>query len=280
MAIPHFELKRISRTDGGSATAAAAYRSGTSITDERTGIVHDYARRTGVVASEVLLPEGAAEEFHDRDVLWNAAERSERRKDSCVAREIVAGLPRELDRETNWELARSFAQRVLVEGEGIAVDVALHNGTARDGGEQPHVHLLLSTRVITPEGFAKKKHIGLDKDTTLRAWRSAWEEHVNAYLDESGSDARIDLRSLKDQGIDRKPEPKIGAEACALEKKGIDTRRGNQWREVQHSNHLLAYAQPVTSESLKAEEEQLSQAQMRTHSLLELSRSAYTGRRA
>ena len=40
MAIYHFSVKTISRSAGRTATAAAAYRSATDITDERTGEVH------------------------------------------------------------------------------------------------------------------------------------------------------------------------------------------------------------------------------------------------
>jgi len=48
MAIYHLSVKTISRSSGRSATAAAAYRAGVVITDERTGECHDYSRKSEV----------------------------------------------------------------------------------------------------------------------------------------------------------------------------------------------------------------------------------------
>lgn len=44
MAIFHCQAKEISMASGRSATASAAYRSGESITDRRTGEVYDYEK--------------------------------------------------------------------------------------------------------------------------------------------------------------------------------------------------------------------------------------------
>ena len=56
MADYHLCCKVISRGQGRSATAAAAYRAAERIYDRRTGLEHDYERKRGVVRSEVLLP--------------------------------------------------------------------------------------------------------------------------------------------------------------------------------------------------------------------------------
>ena len=93
MAVMHASMKTISRSAGRSAVAAVAYRSGTEITDERTGLTHDYTRKGGVVHTEVLLPDGATA---DRAVLWNAVEAKHKRGDALVAREIELALPAEL----------------------------------------------------------------------------------------------------------------------------------------------------------------------------------------
>ena len=54
MAIYHFSAKMISRSTGRSAVAAAAYR-------------------TGVLSSEILVPEGTPDSMKDRATLWNVA---------------------------------------------------------------------------------------------------------------------------------------------------------------------------------------------------------------
>src|SRR3546814_17095085 len=74
MASFHLAVKAIGRSAGRSATAAAAYRAGVEITDERTGLVHDYTRKQGVEHSALMLPTDAPESAADRARLWNGAE--------------------------------------------------------------------------------------------------------------------------------------------------------------------------------------------------------------
>ena len=86
MAVYHFSAKTVSRSAGHSSTAAAAYRAAERIVDERTGEIHDYTRKGGVVASEVILPGGGTME---RAALWNKVEAHHKRGDATVAREFV-----------------------------------------------------------------------------------------------------------------------------------------------------------------------------------------------
>jgi MobA/MobL family len=87
LASYHLCMKTVSRAEGRSATAAAAYRSGAQIDCEREGKSHDYSRKSGVLHGRILLPEGAPVWAADRAALWNAAEAAEKRKDAVVARE-------------------------------------------------------------------------------------------------------------------------------------------------------------------------------------------------
>src|SRR3546814_15266751 len=93
MASFHLAVKAIGRSAGRSATAAAAYRAGVEITDERTGLVHDYTRKQGVEHSELMLPTDAPEWAADRERLWHAAELAETRKTATVGREFEIALP-------------------------------------------------------------------------------------------------------------------------------------------------------------------------------------------
>ncbi|WP_024894644.1 MobA/MobL family protein, partial [Acidithiobacillus thiooxidans] len=122
MAIYHANTKPIARRAGRSAVAAAAYRSGTELVDARTGLIHDYTRKGGVVWTEILTPDGSAVE---RNQLWNAAELAEKRKDARTAREWIVALPSELSAEQRTALARDFAQALVVR-YGVAVDFAIH----------------------------------------------------------------------------------------------------------------------------------------------------------
>src|SRR3569833_4600884 len=96
MAIYHFSAKGISRANGSSALAAAAYRSASRLRDERLDRHHDFSNKAGVVHSEVMLPEGAPGHLSDRERLWNEAEAGEKRIDAQLAREIEFAIPREL----------------------------------------------------------------------------------------------------------------------------------------------------------------------------------------
>ena len=110
MAIFHLSVKVISRSSGRSAVAAAAYRGAERLHDERLDRDHDFTNKDGVVHSDVLLPEGAPEEFADREKLWNAVEAAEKRKDAQLSREVEFAIPRELTREQGIELAREFVE--------------------------------------------------------------------------------------------------------------------------------------------------------------------------
>jgi len=114
-----------SRSSGHSATAAAAYRSGSEVTDERTGEVHDYSRKDGVAHSEIVLPAHAPQWAHDREKLWNAVEAAEDRKNSTVSREFLISFPAELTGPDSLELRQHMAReytQALVEKHGFAAE--------------------------------------------------------------------------------------------------------------------------------------------------------------
>ena len=104
MAIYHLQVKIISRSQGRSAVAAAAYRSASEIHDQRQGQSFDYSDKPNVVHSEILLPADAPAWMADRAQLWNAVELGEKRKDSQVAREVEFAIPQELSqrKESRW----------------------------------------------------------------------------------------------------------------------------------------------------------------------------------
>lgn len=259
MAIYHLTTKSISRGSGGSATAASAYRSGEKVKDEQTGKLHDYSRRQGVIHSEIIAPNNAPEWTKNRSQLWNAVEASEKRKDSRVAREVEISLPRELDTEQNLGLVRDFVQTQFVD-MGMVADVALHSGEAKDGGQNPHAHILLTTRNFNAEinpddspadAFGQKNRDWNSKEQ-LQEWRKNWQGYANNHLEQAGETERIDHRTLEAQGEQRKPTIHMGKEASALEKKGIESNRGNTQRKIEHYNGVMAYAQ--SAENLSPEE--------------------------
>lgn len=232
VAIYHLSVKTISRSAGRSATAAAAYRAGVQITDERTGDVHDYSRRGGVESSELVLPVGAPSWASDRSALWNAAEQAEKRKNSTVAREFEIALPVELSPVERRDLAVSFA-RELVERHGCAADVCIHAPGKEGDNRNHHAHVLLSTRRLGREGFGEKTR-ELDEAKTgaklITQWRERFAELQNERLQAAGIDARVDHRTLADQGIDRAPTVHLGPAAVGYERRtGEVSRKREDW---------------------------------------------------
>jgi ATP-dependent exoDNAse (exonuclease V) alpha subunit len=204
MAIYHLSVKIIGRGSGRSSVASAAYRSGSKIRNERAGMLHNYTRKTGIAHSEILLPETAPPEFQDRSVLWNAVETSEKRRDAQTAREVEAALPRELNLQESIELLHEYIQDNFVSA-GMCADLSVHD--KEDGN--PHAHIMLTTRDVTKKGFGGKNRDWNDK-ALLESWREKWAEVCNKRLQEKGLAERIDHRTLKEQGIDRKPTLHVG----------------------------------------------------------------------
>jgi len=202
--------------------AAAAYRAGALLRDERTGRIHRYGKRHGVMGAFILAPKSAPQKFQDRAVLWNAAEASETRKNSRVAREVILALPHELTDTERKALASDMAL-YLVERYRVAVDVAVHSPVVGDGHDprNHHAHLLFTTREITQEGFGAKTRILDDKQAgpqEVELLREVWETLANDALARAGfSGVKIDRRTLEGQGIDRIPQTHIGPEAKASE---------------------------------------------------------------
>ena len=125
MAIYHLSVKCMGRSRGQSATAAAAYRAAERIRDERTGELHDYSRKGGVLHSELVVPAGAPGWARVRERLWNEAEAAETRRNSTVAREFEIALPSELKPQERAQLAVDFA-RAIATKHRCAVDVSVH----------------------------------------------------------------------------------------------------------------------------------------------------------
>lgn len=242
MAIYHLTAKIISRANGRSAVAAAAYRAGERLRDARAARVHDYRRKAGIAFTEILLPDGAPAAWQDRAMLWNAVEDAERRRDAQLAREIELALPRELPTGEAIRLVHDFVGAEFVR-LGMIADLAVHLGRTADGEPQPHAHVMLTLRHAGPEGFGPKAREWNDAGLLLR-WRERWAGFVNARLAESGHDIRVDHRSLAAQGIDLTPQTKIGPAALRMEGAGVQAERAAAHEAIMATNIAAIIANP------------------------------------
>lgn len=242
MAIFHFSAKVIGRSSGRSAVAAGAYRSADRLHDERLDRDHDFTNKSGVVHSEVMLPEGAPEQWRDRERLWNDVEAFEKRKDAQLAREVEFAIPREMTQVHGIALARDFAQAEFVE-RGMIADLNVHWDMGADGQPKPHAHVMLTMREVDVDGFGAKVR-DWNRTELVEQWRERWADHVNTRLAELDIDARIDHRSLEAQGIELEPQDKIGPAAQRMGTRGLEAERIEDHREIARRNGERIIADP------------------------------------
>ena len=266
MALFHFTVDQVKRSEGQSAIASAAYRSGERLYSEYYGEYSDYTRKGGVICSDILLPSHAPPEFADRQTLWNAVEQVERGKKAQLAYSFEIALQNEFTIEENIALARQFLLDNFV-SRGMTVDVAFHEKETEDGGiPNPHFHFLCPMRPMNPDGtwgFKQRRVYRLDENgnrirdqngkflfdavpttdwgspETLEHWRKAWADVCNAKFEEKGLDVRIDHRSYLRQGVDLLPTAHEGATVRAMEKKGIRIEKGEFNRWIKATNAVI-----------------------------------------
>jgi Ti-type conjugative transfer relaxase TraA len=199
LAIYHLTATVISRARGQSITAAAAYRSGSALRDERYGLTHNYLRNRKAAHSEIMAPTGAPPWVHDREILWNRVEAGETRKDSQLARAIEIGLPVELSHAESVALVRDYIAREFV-SKGMIADFSIR----RNDPSNPYAQILLTLREAAPSGFGPKmRH--WNRKANLIEWRSAWAERANQHLARAGHAVRIDHRTLEAQQSELTP---------------------------------------------------------------------------
>lgn len=233
MAIFHFSAQVASRSAGRSAVAMAAYRSGDRLEDDRTGEAKHYRRDTKP-QTEIIAPVHSPEWVYDRNRLWNEVEKVEKRKDAQLCREINVALPKEFPYDLQTKMLRAYCQREFVE-RGMIADVAIH----RDDANNPHAHVMLTMREITPEGFGKKVREWNDREL-IATWREAWAKDVNRIFEKANRPERIDHRSFEAQGItDRLPTIHEGPTVREMEQRGKITDRGSINRAVKEHNAIV-----------------------------------------
>lgn len=255
MAIYHCSIKIGSKGKGQSAVAAAAYRSGSVLTDEQTGTVIDYSKKRGIVYSEIMLCKNAPSEYNDRQVLWNSVHKIEKASNAQVYREIEVSLPAELTLEQHKEIIREYVRENFVE-KGMCADCCIHN--KNDGN--PHCHIMLTVRGIGSKGewlpkskkvydlddngnrirlrsgnYKSHKESANDWNEQYKAeeWRASWAEICNRYLDETN---RIDHRSYERQGKEQIPMIHEGFEARKIEREGGISERCELNRQIRRIN--------------------------------------------
>ena len=261
MAIYHCTTKTVNRSSGRTSVASMAYRAGEKLKDERTGLTHDFTKKSGVAHTEII---SNLDIDIDRNQLWNLAEQSENRKDARTAREWVIALPDELNADQRKDLAKDFA-RSLVDRYGVIADIAIHEPSKGGSDKNHHAHIMLTTRkaeldsdnklILTTKAdieLSNTKRKSLDMSTTqdeIKQIRETWANLANHALERAGIQEKIDHRSYADQGNGLQATIHEGTKVTQLRRQGIDTEISRFNDSIKQQNFRYLNQQELTKES-------------------------------
>lgn len=255
-ARPH--LQTHNRKNGHSAVRGAAYRLGVDMVDERTGELCQFASKgqDNVAARWHLANDSAPQWQRDPALFWNAVEAGEKRKDSQVARDFRIPVPLGFDQAHAEKLALAVASRLRAVLNGVPMSVGLHHDNRRDAfgyDKDPesvgfHAHIYMPTRGVEMEGMAARKEgVFLElgnknkSGVIVERFNEIWANEATILAHAQGLDTTYDHRSNVRQGINRKPQPRLGQQVVAMERRGLTTDRGDMFQE-----HVAAHPIPDT----------------------------------
>ena len=229
--IYHMEVSTLSRGKGRSLGASLSYISGKKIHDRYSGKTYRH-RRFDLVQCRVYLPPSSPNALQDLQCLCDELNKAEKRKDARTGRLFICSLPNELVPGEWVKIVKDFIEENFV-AKGLCAVAAIHRGTNRDfpSKNNPHVHIIVSTRTVGPEGFNPQKDREHDKRCYIEIWRRAWAEVQNRAYERCHIEKRISHESLRVQGIDRKPLRHVNY---------VDWQRAERQRRIQEKERELA----------------------------------------
>lgn len=208
MANFHLEAGIISRGKGRSVVQLISYISGTKLYDSYYDRTY-YNCRKDVIYWQIFLPNNAPPEFNYLQNLCNEIDSVEERYDAQTARQFIGSLPNELPFTEQKLIVKEYIEDNFVEHDLCAI-AAIHEGRNETEPEKnnPHVHILVSTRTVGPDGFSKRKDREHNKRKYIGIWREQWAQVQNRAYERNGYDIRVSHESLDVQG-EKEREPTI-----------------------------------------------------------------------
>jgi hypothetical protein len=164
---------------------------------------------------------------------WLSEQEVKDRKNARVVDKIMLALPCELAPEQQEACLRDFCERVT---QGRVPWCAAIHRQGKDA-HNPHAHIIVRDR----DPATKKRVAELSEKGTTEDLRRLWQDVANAHLAQAGSEARIDRRSLKDQGADRLPQIHVGPKAEAMAAKGLRPESAPHMEESIHGPRQVDY---------------------------------------
>ena len=166
---------------------------------------------------------------------------------------------RPLDERGKWQYKTEKEYLCMRNGEERGFTAAEFKSAQNDGWEKQYPYKVGKKKVyMTPSAAEAQELIRADKhpkstpygrqnpiserwnsEGQLSAWRAAWADVTNCYLERAGREERIDHRSNAARGLDEIPTIHEGVTARALERKGIIADRCEINRQIKADNALL-----------------------------------------
>ena len=266
----HFEAHPISRSAGRSAVAAASYRTGEKLHDERLGQTFDYTRKQGVEFVYHAAPKDAPAWAHDIGAAWNAVEVAETKKNATLALDYNGAFPHQLDAQQREYLLKDFVREEFTR-KGFMATAAIH-APGKDGdARNHHAHIMFSYRPLDANGFAKNKDRRFtsfaSRAEALGHLREKWAELGARQLERAGFKLEADRWRHGHQTLDEQraaalergdldyarecegePTKHLGPLATEIERDGRESHRGNENREIAGRNRDRAEARALYGE--------------------------------
>ena len=166
---------------------------------------------------------------------------------------------RPLDEQGKWQYKTEKEYLCMKNGEERGFTAAEFKAAQNEGWEKQYPYKVGKKKVyMTPSAAEAQGLVRADKhpkstrygrqnsiserwnsEEQLAAWRAAWADVPNRYLERAGREERIDHRSNAARGIDEIPTIHEGVTAQALERKGIISDRCEINRQIREQNKLI-----------------------------------------
>ena len=166
---------------------------------------------------------------------------------------------RPLDEQGKWQYRTEKEYLCMKNGEERGFTAAEFKAAQNEGWEKQYPYKVGKKKVyMTPSAAEAQGLVRADKhpksirygrqnsiserwngEEQLAAWRAAWADVSNRYLERAGREERIDHRSNAARGIDEIPTIHEGVAAQALERKGIISDCCEINRQIRKQNKLI-----------------------------------------